>query len=284
MPGRVSGRKAVVMAAAVLFAASAGSAAAAPSGSPGGGDRSGHVAASGPKPTIVLVHGAWGDSSGFDAVIADLTAEGYPVVAVADPLRGLSSDSAYLRARLATISGPIVLVGHSYGGAVITNAAVGMPGVKALVYVAAFGLAPGESVVSMATAYPAHIDPSKFDEVPIANPAAPGGQDVDIYLKSADFADIMAADVPAPRAALEAVTQRPAAGQAFNEASGTPAWATIPSWYLITLDDHAVSPTGQEFMARRMHARVETVRSAHDVEISHPRAVEDIILDAAAHR
>jgi pimeloyl-ACP methyl ester carboxylesterase len=271
-----------VTSAAVLFAASAGSAAAAPSDPLIGGDHGAH-GAGGPKPTIVLVHGAWGDSSGFGAEIADLAAMGYPVVAVADPLRGLSSDAAYLRARLATISGPIVLVGHSYGGAVITDAAVGMPGVKALVYVAAFGLAPGESVVSMATAYPAHIDPSKFDEVPIANPAAPGGQDVDIYLKSADFADIMAADVPAPRAALEAVTQRPAAGQAFNEASGTPAWATIPSWYLITLDDHAVSPAGQEFMARRMHARVETVHSAHDVEISHPRAVEDVILDAAAH-
>jgi pimeloyl-ACP methyl ester carboxylesterase len=119
--------------------------------------------------------------------------------------------------------------------------------------------------------------------VPVANPAAPSGQDVDLYIKSADFADIFAGDVSGHEATLEAATQRPLANFAYTEPSGAPAWATIPSWDLVTMDDHAISPTGQQFMASRMHAHTETVHSAHDVMISHPRAVDDIILDAAAH-
>lgn len=235
----------------------------------------------GPRPTIVLVHGGWADSSGWDAEISNLTELGYPVVTIANPLRSLTGDSDYVRARLAQISGPIVLVGHSYGGAVITNAARGVSNVKALVYVAAFAPAEGESLAT--DQYPGtHIDPSKLDVVPVPNPAAPGGQDVDLYIKAADFRDIFAGDVSPHEAMLQAATQRPFASTAFTQPSGAPAWATIPSWDLISLDDHAISPAGQMFMAQRMHAHITSVHSAHDIMISHPAAVDQIILRAVA--
>ena len=238
-------------------------------------------AAAGPRPTIVLVHGGWADSSGWDAEITTLTGLGYPVVTIANPLRSLTSDSDYVRARLEQISGPIVLVGHSYGGAVITNGARGVSNVKALVYVAAFAPAEGESLAT--DQFPGtHIDPSKLDVVPVPNPAAPSGQDVDLYIKPADFRDIFAGDVSPRESMLEAATQRPFANTAFTQPSGAPAWATIPSWDLISLDDHAISPAGQMFMAQRMHAHITTVHSAHDIMISHPAAVDQIILRAVA--
>jgi pimeloyl-ACP methyl ester carboxylesterase len=238
-------------------------------------------AAAGPRPTIVLVHGGWADSSGWDAEITTLTGLGYPVVTIANPLRSLTSDSDYVRARLEQISGPIVVVGHSYGGAVITNGARGVSNVKALVYVAAFAPAEGESLAT--DQFPGtHIDPSKLDVVPVPNPAAPGGQDVDLYIKPADFRDIFAGDVSPRESMLEAATQRPFANTAFTQPSGAPAWATIPSWDLISLDDHAISPAGQMFMAQRMHAYITTVHSAHDIMISHPAAVDQIILRAVA--
>jgi pimeloyl-ACP methyl ester carboxylesterase len=238
-------------------------------------------APAGPRSTIVLVHGGWADSSGWDAEISNLTELGYPVVTIANPLRSLTGDSDYVRARLAQITGPIVLVGHSYGGAVITNAARGVSNVKALVYVAAFAPSDGESLAT--DQYPGtHIDPSKLDVVPVPNPAAPGGQDVDLYIKAADFRDIFAGDVSPHEAMLEAATQRPFASTAFTQPSGAPAWATIPSWDLISLDDHAISPAGQMFMAQRMHAHITSVHSAHDIMISHPAAVDQIILRAVA--
>ena len=240
----------------------------------------------GPKPSIVLVlvHGARADSNGWDTEITTLTGLGYPVVAIANPLRGLSSDSDYVRARLEQISGPIVLVGHSYGGAVITNAARGVPNATALVYVAAFAPAEGESLATILPAdrYPdSHLDPSKLDVVPVPNPAAPSGQDVDLYLKPADFRDVFAGDVSIHEAMLQAATQRPFANTAFTEPSGQPAWTTIPTWDLISLDDHAISPAGQKFMAQRMHATTTAVHSAHDIMISHPNAVDQTILRAA---
>jgi pimeloyl-ACP methyl ester carboxylesterase len=268
----------LVLAAATALLVSAATAAGAATGTTA-------RAAAGPRPTIVLVHGAWADSSGWDAEITTLTRLGYTVVPIANPLRGLSSDSDYVRARLEQISGPIVLVGHSYGGAVITNAARGVPSVKALVYVAAFSLAEGESLATVLPAdrYPgSHLDGSKLDVVPVPNPAAPSGQDVDLYIKPADFRDIFAGDVSTHEAMLEAATQRPFANTAFTQPSGAPAWATIPSWDLISLDDHAISPAGQMFMAQRMHAHITAVHSAHDIMISHPAAVDQIILRAVA--
>jgi pimeloyl-ACP methyl ester carboxylesterase len=239
-----------------------------------------------PKPTIVLVHGAFADSSSWDATIAALQARGFPVIAAPNPLRGLTSDSDYVRSILQTISGPIILVGHSYGGAVITNAARGVPNVKALVFVAGFALDQGESLATTP-------DPQKFPGSligpdttivrPVPNAAAPNGQDVDISIKPEDFRAVFAADVPKRTADLMAVTQRPLAGTALGEPSGAPAWKTIPSWDLVTLDDKAIAPAGQMFMAERANAHIETVHSSHAVMVSHPGAVVDIILDAAAH-
>jgi pimeloyl-ACP methyl ester carboxylesterase len=268
----------LVLAAATALLASVATAAGAATGTTA-------RAAAGPRPTIVLVHGAWADSSGWDAEITTLTRLGYAVVPIANPLRGLSSDSDYVRARLEQISGPIVLVGHSYGGAVITNAARGVSNVKALVYVAAFSLAEGENLATVLPPdrYPgSHLDGSKLDVVPVPNPAASSGQDVDLYIKPADFRDIFAGDVSPHEAMLEAATQRPFANTAFTQPSGAPAWATIPSWDLISLDDHAISPAGQMFMAQRMHAHITAVHSAHDIMISHPAAVDQIILRAVA--
>jgi pimeloyl-ACP methyl ester carboxylesterase len=235
--------------------------------------------ARGPKPTIVFVHGAWADSSGWNAEILDLSRRGYRVVTIPNPLRGLTYDADYARARLEKIHGPIVLVGQSYGGAVITNAARGVPNVKALVYLASFSLDQGESLATVVPPdkYPgSHLDASKLNVVPVPNPAAAGGQDVDLYIKKSDFRDIFAADVSPQESLLEATTQRPLSNTAFTQPSGPPAWTTIPSWDLISLDDHAISPLGQSFMAHRMHARITAIHSAHDIMISHPKDVDRI--------
>lgn len=237
------------------------------------------------KPTVVFVHGAFADSSGWNAEIASLQGLGYAVVAAPNPLRGLTSDADYVRSILRTIPGPIVLVGHSYGGAVITNAARGVPNVRALVYVGAFVPDRGESI---ATA----VDPQRFPGSllgpdttivrPFPNPAAPGGTDLDISIKPEDFRQVFAADLPARATSLLAVTQRPLSLTANTEPSGDPAWRTIPSWDLITLDDKAIPPAGQRFMAERAHSHIATVRSSHAVMLSHPDAVVRIVL-AAAH-
>lgn len=241
------------------------------------------AAAASNKPTIVFVHGAFADSSGWDAEISALQRLGYPVLAASDPLRGLTSDADYVRSILVTISGPIVLVGHSYGGAVITNAARGVANVQALVYVGAFVPDQGESIATVLDpdTYPgALLGTATTDVRPFPNPAAPGGTDADIYIKPADFRSVFAADVPARTAAQMAATQRPLSFTADTEPSGAPAWKTIPSWDLITLNDKAIPPAGQRFMAQRAHAHIATVRSSHAVMVSHPRAVVGIVLDA----
>jgi len=243
-------------------------------------------AAGGGKPTIVLVHGAFADSSGWNAEVSALQRLGYPVIAAADPLRGLTGDADYVRSILNTISGPVVLVGHSYGGAVITNAARGVAGVRALVYVGAYVPDQGESIATVLdpATYPGSLLGKDTTDVrPFPNPAAPGGTDADIYIKPADFRSVFAADVPARTAAQMAATQRPLSLTAETQVSGAPAWKTIPSWDLITLNDKAIPPTGQRFMARRAHAHVETVDSSHAVMVSHPDAVVSIVLDAARH-
>ena len=237
-----------------------------------------------PRPTIVLVHGAFADSSGWDDEIASLRRLGYPVVAVPDPLRSLSGDAAYVRSFLQTISGPIVLVGHSYGGAVITNAAVGLANVKALVYVGAFVPDKGQSVGSVLAEYPGSLlGPATTSVVPFADPSAPNGQNLDIYIKTQSFREVFAGDVNAATADDLALTQRPLALTAETEPSGDPAWKTIPSWDLITLDDRAIPPAAQEAMAKRANAHVETVESSHAVMVSHPDAVVDIVVEAAEH-
>lgn len=233
-----------------------------------------------PKPTIVLVHGAWADASGWQVEIAALTKAGYPVIAPANPLRGLSSDSAYLRSLLETIPGPVVLVGHSYGGAVITNAATGLPNVKALVYIAAFVPAAGEPVAQLAGQFPGSlVTDDALDARPYTLADGTGG--VDLYLKASVFRDAFAADLPRSVTTVLASAQRPWSLAAFTEPSGAPAWTTIPSWYLVATADHAIPPAAQRFMAQRAGSTVVEVRSSHAALISHPAQTVALIVKAA---
>lgn len=237
----------------------------------------------GTRPTVVLVHGAFADASGWSAEIIALQKLGYPVIAPSNPLRGLTSDADYIRSVLATIPGPVILVGHSYGGAVITNAARGASNVKALVYVGAFVPDVGESIATSydPTAYPGSLlGPDTTMVRPTYNPAAPAGADVDVYIKPSDFRQVFAGDESRTVAAELAASQRPLSYFAETEASGDPAWKTTPCWDLITLDDHAISPGGQKFMAQRAGATISAIHSAHDVMISHPAAVVATILKA----
>jgi pimeloyl-ACP methyl ester carboxylesterase len=242
------------------------------------------TAAKAAKPTIVIVHGAFADASGFSVTIAELQLLGFPVVAVENPLRGLTSDSDYVRAVLRSIPGPIVLVGHSYGGAVIGNAARGVPNVKALVFIAAFELEEGESLATTPDPqqFPgSEVGPDTTIATPVPNAAAPGGQDVELTIKPEDFRAVFAADVPKAKTAIMAATQRPFALTAITQPSGAPAWKNLPSWDLLTLDDKAIDPNGQRFMAERAHAHITTIHASHAVMVSHPEAVTRITLEAA---
>lgn len=229
------------------------------------------------NPTIVLVHGAFADSSGFNVIAGRLVADGYPVVAAPNPLRGLSFDAEQVRALLDSIEGPIVLVGHSYGGAVISTAATGHPGVKALVYLAAFVPEAGESAQSLVEKFPGSTVGESLKPVPL-----PGGQ-VDLYIDPRVFHPHFAADVPAAEAALFAITQRPATGAALGEpAAGQPAWHTIPNYNLISGADRIIPPAAQEFMAQRSGATTQVVDGAsHMVFVSHPDTTVAFIEQAA---
>jgi len=231
------------------------------------------------KPTIVLVHGAWADASSWDGVITRLQADGYTVVAPANPLRSLLGDAAYVRSVIASIKGPVVLVGHSYGGAVITNAATGAPNVKALVFIDAFVPAAGETVLALAAKDPGSELPTAITEVPYSDGGA--GKGVDVYIKPDRFRAVFAADVPAREADLMAVTQRPVTLAALTQPSGAPAWRRIPSWYLVGLQDKAIPPATQEFMAARAHAHTVKIDASHASLVSHPGAVAHLILTAA---
>ena len=200
---------------------------------------------SGPKPTIVLEHGAWADGSSWAGVIELLQGDGYTVYAPPNPLRGLANDSATLADFLSTIPGPVILVGHSYGGMVITNAATGNANVKALVYIDAFLPAQGETAFGLTAAQPGSCvgSANAFKVVPY--PGAPAG-DFDTYLKTSPdlpypgFAQCFANGLSASQAAMLAVTQRPAAFSSGSAPSGIPAWQTIPSWSLIGTADHVI--------------------------------------------
>jgi pimeloyl-ACP methyl ester carboxylesterase len=242
----------------------------------------------GPKPTIVLEHGAWADASSWARVSFLLQQQGYLVQAPPDPLRGLANDSEYLSDFLATITGPIVLVGHSYGGAVITNAATGNSNVKALVYVDAFMPAQGETLLQLVAAQPGSClggNPADvFNFVPY--PAAPAG-DVDLYLKTTanpsypGFARCFANGVPASEAAVLAASQRPLAFSAAAAPSGVPAWLTIPSWSVIGTADQVLPVAEQLFMSKRAHAHITEIDAGHLSMISDPGAVARVIVGAA---
>ncbi len=233
-----------------------------------------------PTPTIVFVHGGWADSSGWNQEITNLERRGYPVIAPANPLRGLASDSAYIRSVLQTIDGPIILVGHSYGGAVISNAAVGVPNVKALVYIAGFAPDKGESLFQLVTMNPGtQIGPATLDFRPY--PLADGGMGTDLYLKKSAFHDAFAGDLPLKVTDQMQATQRPFSNEAFQSLSGEPAWKTIPSWYMVATQDQAIPPATERFMAARAHATVVEVSASHVAMISQPEATTRLILEAA---
>ena len=234
-----------------------------------------------PKPTIVLVHGDWADGSSWSAVIPRLQRQGYQVVAPPNQLRGPSVDAPYLASYLQTIPGPIILVAHSYGGFVITNAATGNANVKALVYIDAFVPDASQTLEGLLSSSPEScLVPNAFNAVPFS-----GG--VDLYLRIppnpdyAGFNECFANGVPPNQAAVLSAVQRPAAGAQLGEPSGPPAWATIPSWSLIGTEDHVIPPSLQEQMSTHARAHISFVKAGHLSLITRPNAVIDIISRAA---
>jgi pimeloyl-ACP methyl ester carboxylesterase len=233
------------------------------------------------KPTVVLVHGAWADGSSWDRVVARLQRDGYTVDVPSNPLRGVASDSAYLASYLKTVTGPIILAGHSYGGMVITNAATGNPAVKALVYIDAFIPAQGETLLQLAGAKPGSTlaDPIKaFNAVPFTGPA---GADTDLYVKPSVYRADFGADLSIQQDAILAATQEPLAASALQQPSGPPAWKTIRSFALIGTQDMVLPPAEQAFMAARAHATVVKIKASHLGLISHPNTVARLIERAA---
>ncbi|MDX8520307.1 alpha/beta fold hydrolase [Mesorhizobium dulcispinae] len=232
------------------------------------------------KPTIVLVHGAFAESSSWNAVIADLNKDGYAAIAAANPLRSVAGDAAAVSAVIRSISGPVVLVGHSYGGPVITEAANGKNNVKALVYVAGFAPETGESSLTLSARFPGSTLGDAL--LPVAQPD--GGQD--LYIQPEKFHEQFAADVPSAEAGLMAATQRPIAKAALAEPSGAASWKTIPSYAIYGSADRNIPPAVMKFMAERAHA-VKTViveGASHAVMVSHPDEVAALIEDAASAR
>ncbi len=240
-----------------------------------------HGKPKGPRPTIVLVHGAWADSGSWNGVVMQLQAAGYTVYAPPNPLMGLSSDSAAIDAFLHTITGPIVLVGHSYGGAVISNAADGDSQVNALVYVDAFIPDINETLEGLTGAgscFAVSDLSTVFNFVPI--PGAPSN-DVDAYVKQSVFPGCFADGLPARERAVLAATQRPLATAALTEPSGVPAWKTIPSWAVIGTADHVIPVADQLSMAKRAHAHITEIKAPHLSMISNPAVVTKVIIEAA---
>lgn len=235
--------------------------------------------ASVPAPTVVLVHGALADASSWNGVIPRLQARGYTVIAAANPLRGLKSDSDDIAALVRSVKGPVVLVGHSYGGSVISNAATGSDNVKALVYVAAFAPQAGESAFDLVGKFPGSILGAAL-ATPVA--LADGGHD--LYTRQDKFRAAFAADVPASQAALMAATQRPVTEAALKEASGEPAWKTLPSYFIYGSADLSIPPAAHAFMAQRAGAKKSVIvkGASHVVMISHAAAVANLIEEAVA--
>ena len=235
------------------------------------------------RPVIVLEHGAWADASSWRRVIVRLQSDGYTVYAPPNPLRGLPSDSAYLHDFLTedpSLQGhPIVLVGHSYGGAVITNAAVGAPGVVALVYIDAFIPDQGQSLLNLDAGSCLGGNPADlFDLVPY--PGSPPG-DVDTYIKPNVVQACFATGLPARQAAVIAATQRPLAASTLSEPSGPPAWKNLPSWAVVGTGDKVIPPADQLTMAHRAGARITEVNAGHLSLISRPQTVTEVIERAA---
>lgn len=228
--------------------------------------------------TVVLVHGAFADSASWNGVVPKLQAKGLRVVSVANPLRSLRSDADYLGQLIDSVSGPVVLVGHSYGGAVITNAATGRKNVKALVYVAAFVPDTGETALALSGKFPGGTLGDALDA-----PVMLGDGGKDLYIQQAKFHQQFAADVPKAAATLMATAQRPIAEAALTQASGAPAWKDVPSWSIYGTADKNIPPAAMRFMSDRAGAKkvVEVKDASHVVMVSHPDKVAALIVEAA---
>src|SRR5215467_2431451 len=229
------------------------------------------------KPTIVLVHGAFNESSSWEGVIRALP-DGYRVIAAASPLRGVKSDSTYLASLIDSIKGPVVLVGHSFSGMMITNAATGKSNVKALVYVAALAPDTGETANDLLSKFPGGTSGSS-----LGPPVDLGGGAHDVYVQPEKFHAQFAADVSASKARIMAVTQRPIVDTAFGEQSGPPAWKSIPSWFIYGTGDKNLPVATIEFMAKRAGAKkvVEIKGASHLLMVSHPEETAKLIVEAA---
>lgn len=230
-------------------------------------------------PTIVLVHGAFAESSSWNGVIAILKQRGYTVVAVANPLRGLQEDAAYLRSVIDSMAGPVLVAGHSYGGAVMSEAAEGAENVLALVYIASFNLEIGESAADLLRKYPGGKLGPELESVPFPLPNGEIG--TDMYIRRDKFHDIFAADIQVDVAELMGSTQRPIAATALEDKASKAAWKSIPSWSMVTLQDLAIPVESMRFMAERAGSTTVEVDASHAVTASQPVAVADLIDTAA---
>jgi len=222
------------------------------------------------NPTIILVHGAFADGSGWSHVIPLLEKKGYPVIAVQNPLTSFPDDVTTTKRVVDAQKGSVVLVGHSYGGAVITAASVGASNVRALVYVAAFAPDSGEVIGALLEKYPSPMGTA-------LQPDAAGF----LYIDRTKFNEVFAKDVPAQEQRVMAAAQKPIHNSTFGYAHGTPGWKSIPSWYLVASEDHAINPELQRMFATRMKAKTTEVASSHVAFISHPDTVAKIITEAA---
>jgi pimeloyl-ACP methyl ester carboxylesterase len=229
-------------------------------------------------PTVVLVHGAFADASGFRGVIRELQTAGYSVVAPPNPLRGLAFDAAAIAAHVAAIAGPVVLVGHSYGGAVITQASAELDNVAGLVYLAAFGLDVGESCASVQQRFPPSLvasttQPTAFD--------APGAKRrPDLYIDRERFREAFCADASIDTAEVMFATQRSLSLAALTDNATGAGWKTKPCWYLVSENDNAIPPVAQRFMAERMGAATKSLAGSHTVFVTRAVAVAEFIIEA----